>query len=102
MTRLTTALEEMVKENNSLKADNTHLRTNNDKMKNEIVQLTTLLNKVAVNNENQMQQIDFQSNEIYTIRDEIEQLRTEVDMIKARNIQLKVENDNLRGYEVSQ
>ena len=92
----------MVKENNSLKADNAHLRTNNDKMKNEIEQLTTLLNKVAVNNENQMQQINFQSSEIYTIRDEIEQLRTEADMIKAENIQLKVENDNLRGYEVSQ
>ena len=52
---------------------------------------------MAVNNKNQIQQINSQSSEIDTMRDENKQLRTEVDMIKAENVQLKVENDNLRG-----
>ena len=82
---LTTALEEMRRENDALKTDITQLRTDNDAMKNEneqlkakidkhrdeigelkaenlIIkdeskQLTTLLDKMAVSNENQTQQI---------------------------------------------
>ena len=65
---LTTTLEEMKKENNGLKADNTQLRTSNDAMKDEITQLkakqedeigqlTTLLDKTAASNESQLQQI---------------------------------------------
>ena len=83
----------MRRENDVLKTDNSKLRTNNDAMKNEIIklqakqkdeieQLTTLLDKMAVNNQNQIQQINTQSSEIV-------QLRTEVDVIKAENIQLK-------------
>ena len=90
----------MRRENDVLKTDNSKLRTNNDAMKNEIIQLqakqkdeigqlTTLLGKMAVNNQNQIQQINSQSSEIV-------QLRTEVDVIKAENIQLKTENDDLR------
>ena len=88
----------MRRENDVLKTDITQLRTNNDAMKNEIIQLqakqkndigqlTTLLDKMAVNNENQIQQINSQSSEIV-------QLRTEVDVIKAENLQLKTENDD--------
>ena len=69
----------MKKENNGLKADNTHLRTSIDAMKDEITQLkakqkdeigqlTTLLDKTALNNENQRQQIT--------------QLKTEVQQLK--------------------
>ena len=69
----------MKKENNSLKADNTQLRTSNDAMKDEITQLkakqkdeigqlTTLLDKTAASNESQLQQIA--------------QLKTEVQQLK--------------------
>ena len=60
----------------------TQLRTNNDKQKDEIGQLTTLLDKMAVNNENQIQEINSQSSEIDTMRDEIRQLRTENQQLK--------------------
>ena len=62
---LTTALkeitisnEQMCKEIDVLKTDNTQLRINNDALKNENKQLATLLDKMADNNENQMQQIN--------------------------------------------
>ena len=80
---LTTALEEtneqLKQENNVLKGENdmakdeiTQLKINNDKQKDENKQLTTLLDKMAVNNENQ---INSQSSEI-------EQLKTEVHRLK--------------------
>ena len=69
---LTTALEEMRRENDVLKTDVIQLRTNNEAMKDE---LTTLLDKMAVNNQHQMQQINSQSSEI-------EQLKTEVYRLK--------------------
>ena len=80
MTRsLTTALEEMTinneqlrRENDVIKSDNTQLRTNNDAMKNEITQLQT---KLAVDNENKMQQIYSQSSEIAQLRAENQQLK---------------------------
>ena len=75
----TTALEEMTinneqlrRENDVLKTDNTQLRTDNDAMKDEIGQLTTLLDKMAVNNKNQIQQINSEN----------AQLRTEVQQLK--------------------
>ena len=61
------------------------------KQKDEIVQLTTLLDKMTVNNQNQIQQINSQSSKIL-------QLRAEVDVIKAENIQLKTEIDDLRRH----
>ena len=76
---LTTALEEMTinneqlrRENDVIKSDNTQLRTNNDAMKNEITQLQT---KLAVDNENKMQQIYSQSSEIAQLRAENQQLK---------------------------
>ena len=82
----TTALEEMRKENNVLKTDNTQLRTEVDAMKDEITQLkakqrddigqlTTILDKMAVNNENQIQQINSQSSEIVQLQTENQQLK---------------------------
>ena len=75
-----------MKENNVLKSDITQLRANNDTMKDEITQLkakqkdeigqlTTLLNKMAENNENQIQQINSQSTEIVQLRTEVQQLK---------------------------
>ena len=83
----------MRREVNVLKTDNTQLRTNNDAMKNEMVylksinekqkdenkQLTTLLDKMAVNNQNQIQQINSQSREIVQLK---AQLKTEKDLRK--------------------
>ena len=86
-------ITQLRREDDLLKGDNTQLRANNDAMKDEITQLkdkrkdeigqlTTLLDKMVVNNENQMQQINSQSNEIDIIRDENKQLRTEVQQLK--------------------
>ena len=86
----------MKRKNGVLKADNTQLRTENDamkvetvrlqansnKQKDEIKQLTALLNKMAVNNENQIQQINSQSKEIVTVKDENKQLKTEIEQLK--------------------
>ena len=89
---LTTALEEMTinneqlrRENDVLKSDNTQLRTDNDAMKDEFIQLqakqkdeigqlTTLLNKMAVNNQNQIQQINSQSSENAQLRSKVQNL----------------------------
>ena len=83
----------MRRENDVIKIDNTQLRTSNDAMKNEITQqknemiqlkakqkdeigqLTTLLDKMAVNNENQIQQINSQSSEIAQLKTENQQLK---------------------------
>ena len=67
--------EQLRRENDVLKTDNTQLRTENDAMKDEIGQLATLLDKMAVNNENQMQQINSQSSEIAQLKTENEQLK---------------------------
>ena len=81
-------------DNTQLKTDITQLRTNNDAMKDEIIQLqakqkdeigqlTTLLDKMAVNNENQIQQINSQSSEI-------EKMEVKIGQLKEENQQLKV------------
>ena len=80
---LTTALEEMNeqlrRENDVLKTEiemaKDELKTNNDKQKDDITQLITLLNKMAVNNENQMQQINSQSSENSQLRAEVQKLK---------------------------
>ena len=51
-------------------------------MKDEKKQLTTLLDKMAVNNENQIQQINAQSSEIITLKDENKQLKTDIQQLK--------------------
>ena len=55
-------------------------------MKDEVTQLTTLLDKMA---ESQMQQINLLSSENATMKNENRNLKTEVDMIKAENVKLK-------------
>ena len=86
--------EQLRRENDVLKTDNTQLRTNNDAMKDEIIQLqakqkdeigqlTTLLDKMAVNNENQIQQINSQSSEI-------DKMEVKIGQLKEENQQLKV------------
>ena len=76
----------MRRENDVLKTDNAQLRTNNDAMKDEITQLkakqmdeigqlTTRLDKMAVNIENQIQQINSQSSEIVQLTTENRQLK---------------------------
>ena len=62
-----------------MRKENNVLRTNNDVMKDENKQLTTLLDKMAVNNENQIQQM---SSEIATMKDENKQLKTEIQQLK--------------------
>ena len=93
---LTTALEELKRENYVLKTDNAT-------MKDENKQLTTALDKMAVNNKDQVQQINSQNSEIAimknenkqlrtnnaTMMDEIVKLKTESDIIKAENVELK-------------
>ena len=78
--------EQLRRENDVLKSDNTQLRTDNDAMKDEIIQLqakqkdeigqlTTLLDKMAVNNEDQIRQINSQSSENAQLRTEVQQLK---------------------------
>ena len=78
--------EQLRRENDVLKSDNTQLRTDNDAMKDEIIQLqakqkdeigqlTTLLDKMAVNNEDQIRQINSQSSEKAQLRTEVQQLK---------------------------
>ena len=78
--------EQLRRENDVLKSDNTQLRTDNDAMKDEIIQLqakqkdeigqlTTLLDKMAVNNEDQIRQINSQSSENTELRTEVQQLK---------------------------
>ena len=74
--------EQLRRDVDALKTDNALLRTNADAMMNvitqqndEIAQLTTLLDKVAVNNGNQIQQISFQSSEIAQLKTENQQLK---------------------------
>ena len=63
--------------------------TKNATMKDEISHLTALLDKMAINNESQIQQINLLSSENAAIKDENKQLKTEVDIIKAENVELK-------------
>ena len=73
---LTVALEEMTVSNDELKREI-------DALKAENSHLAVVLKKMDSNNENQMQQINSQSGEIDAMREEIAQL-------KAKNHQLKV------------
>ena len=50
------------------------LKSNNDTLKDTNKQLTTLLDKIAVNNENQIQQINSQCSEIAWLRTEVQRL----------------------------
>ena len=64
--------EQLRREVDVLKFDNTQLRTDNDKQKDEIGQLTTLLHKMAVTNQKQTQQINSQSSENTQLRNDSE------------------------------
>ena len=78
--------EQLRRENDVLKSDNTQLRTDNDAMKDEIIQLqakqkdeigqlTTLLDKMAVNNKDQIRQINSQISENAQLRTEVQTLK---------------------------
>ena len=76
----------MIINNEQLKRENDVLKAKIDTMKDEIIQLQanqkeenkqlmTLLDKMAINNENQIQQIKSQSSEIAQLRTEVQQLK---------------------------
>ena len=80
--------EQLTREVDVLKTDNTHLNANNDEQKDKIEQLTNLLNRMEVNEEKQLRQIRFQRSEIEAMRDKITQLVAKNNMMRAENIQL--------------
>ena len=80
--------EQLGREVNVLKTDNTHLNANNDEQKDKIEQLTNLLNWMEVNEEKQLRQISSQRSEIEAMRDKITQLVAKNNMMRAENIQL--------------
>ena len=65
-----------------LKAENVQLKSNNNAVQDEIKELTTLVGKMTVSSENQMEQINSQSSKIKTMEDENKQLITEVQQLK--------------------
>ena len=81
--------EQLKANNDAMKDENKQLKANSDKQRDEIRelkadnmitkdesrQLTTRLNKMAINNENQTQQINFQSSEIVQLRTENQKLK---------------------------
>ena len=86
---MTREKEQLRKELDVLRTDNAKIKAINDKQEDEIGQLTTLLNNMAANNENQIDDINFQSSEIEAMKEEIAQLIAEGNLLKAENIQLK-------------
>ena len=86
---MTREKEQLRKELDVLRTDNAQIKAINDKQEDEIGQLTTLLNNMAANNENQIDDINFQSSEIEAMKEEIAQLIAEGNLLKAENVQLK-------------
>ena len=84
--------EQLRKDLDVLKTDNTQIKAVNDKQNDEIGQLTTLLNNMVANNEKQIDDINFQSSEIEAMKEEIVQLIAEGNLLKTENMQLKAEN----------
>ena len=84
--------EQLRKDLDVLKTDNTQIKAVNDKQNSEIGQLTTLLNNMVANNEKQIDDINFQSSEIEAMKEEITQLIAEANLLKAENMQLKAKN----------
>jgi len=80
----TSALEEMTEQ----------LRRENDTLKDDNKQLAILLDKIAVNNENQIQQINSLSQKNRALNYENEQFNA----IKDENTQLKAENNTLKVH----
>ena len=86
---MTVKIKQLKRENDILQANIAQLRTHYNAMKDEIIQLqtkqkdeigqlTTLLDKMAVNNQNQMQKINSQSSEIIQLRAENQQIQVSV------------------------
>ena len=91
---LTTALEELKRENDVLKTDNAT-------MKDENKQLTTALDKMVVNNKDQVQQINSQwSSEIAIMKNENKQLRTNNATMMDEIVKLKTESDIIKAENV--
>ena len=79
---LKTDITQLKTDNDAMKDESKQLKANNDKQKDEIGQLTTLLDQMVVNNENQSQQINYQSSEIKRMEDECKLLKTENQQLK--------------------
>lgn len=62
------------------------LKTENDELKNANEQLTGLLNKMAINNQKQIQQINSQSSEIAYLTAEIQQLKVSSYMLSYSHV----------------
>ena len=58
-------------ENHVIKADNMRLSTNNDEMKKENAHLTTVLNKMDIDNQDQIQQINSSGSEMEQLRKQL-------------------------------
>ena len=71
--------KQLRREINNLKTENIQLRSNNDALKSENVQLITLLNKINVDNNTQIQRVNSQFSEIAALKDENKQLKMAVD-----------------------
>ena len=97
---LITALGELRREYDVLKTDNTQLRIDNATIKDKNKQLATALDKMAVNNKNQVHRINFQSNKIAIMKNENKQLRTNNATIKDENERLKTENNMIKTKNV--
>ena len=65
-----------------LQRESNVLRSKNDTMKDENKQLTALLEKMSVNNENQIQRFDAMNCEIDTLKDKIRQTTAENQQLK--------------------
>ena len=65
-----------------LQRESNVLKTKNNTMKDENEKLTALLEKMSVNNKNQVQQIDAVNCEIDTMKDNIRQLKSENQQLK--------------------
>ena len=65
-----------------LQRESNVLRSKNDTMKDENKQLTALLEKMSVNNKNQIQRFDAMNCEIDTLKDKIRQTTAENQQLK--------------------
>ena len=75
---MTVKIKQLKRENDILKANIAQLRTDNVAMEDKIGQLTTLLDKMAVNNQNEIQQINSQSGEIIQLRAQNQQIQVSI------------------------
>ena len=79
--------EQLIREVADLKTDIAQLKNKYDAMKDENKQLGSLLDKISVNNQNQMQQINSQSSEIMQLKTKVQQLKVRDHMTPYMQLQ---------------